>query len=637
MATDVQEKNTYFADVVSATENPKRVNFRALFNTETREDSDFVLPLECIKAVKHKFKKSLVGYFVGKSVAFTLVKNYVTNTWGKFSFEKVMKDDDGFFFFKFASINGVEQVLEQVPWLLRNTPLILQKWKPNISLTKDKVTKVPVWVKMHRVPTVSYSEDGLSLIGSQIGKPIMLDAFTSAMCVDPWGRIGFARALIEVSTEKELKEEVIMAVPFEDGIGCTKERIRTSGDGFTTVTSKKKNKGKAQIGGNTKKSNGFKVNNLNANLQYRPVTVQKDNSAKTNEDPSVEDPNSVFISPNSFDALCDNDDSVKDEEDSDSEVEESYVVYDSNTIVIKGASTPSNDDLDVYVCAILESHVDLSALSHVCSQVFRSWDWTSNANLCSKGCRIIVGWNTDVVNLMVLSQSNQTMHVKIVYKSSNKIMFCTSIYASNSQTDRRMPWEELGLHKNFTRGSPWNLMGDFNVALNLEDYHSGPSSLNSAMNEFKDCVAKNEVMDVNASGLHYTWNQKPRGGGGVLNKLDRIMGNMDFIDSYPGAFALFQPYRISDHSLAVLKIPTLTIAKPKPFKFFNFITFKERLLGVVSEHWKMNTSGHFMFQVVSKLKVLKKPMRKLVHDQGNLHDRVNRLRVELDEVQKDLY
>ncbi|GJX32937.1 hypothetical protein Tco_0242792 [Tanacetum coccineum] len=84
-----------------------------------------------------------------------------------------MKDEDGFFFFKFASISGVEQVLEQRPWLIRNTPLILQKWTPNMSFTKDKVTKVPVWVKMHRVPTVAYSEDGLSLIGSQIGKLIM--------------------------------------------------------------------------------------------------------------------------------------------------------------------------------------------------------------------------------------------------------------------------------------------------------------------------------------------------------------------------------------------------------------------------------------------------------------------------------
>ncbi|GKC98104.1 hypothetical protein Tco_1168379 [Tanacetum coccineum] len=34
------------------------------------------------------------------------------------------------------------------------------------------------------------------------------------------------------------------------------------------------------------------------------------------------------------------------------------------------------------------------------------------------------------------------------------------------------------------------------------------------------------------------------------------------------------------------------------------------------------------------MKTLKKPFRKLLQDQGNLHERVNRLRVELDEVQK---
>ncbi|GKB52853.1 hypothetical protein Tco_0903606 [Tanacetum coccineum] len=44
-------------------------------------------------------------------------------------------------------------------------------------------------------------------------------------------------------------------------------------------------------------------------------------------------------------------------------------------------------------------------------------------------------------------------------------------------------------------------------------------------------------------------------------------------------------------------------------------------------------NGYSMFQVVQKMRMLKKPLRKLLHDQGNLHDRVNRLRVELDEVQ----
>nr|GEY40675.1 hypothetical protein [Tanacetum cinerariifolium] len=76
-------------------------------------------------------------------------------------------------------------------------------------------------------------------------------------------------------------------------------------------------------------------------------------------------------------------------------------------------------------------------------------------------------------------------------------------------------------------------MGDFNVALNLEDSISGSSRLNAAMYDFKACVNNIEVMDINSSGLHYTWNQKPKGRGGILKKLDRIIGNIDFVDSYP--------------------------------------------------------------------------------------------------------
>ncbi|GKE03736.1 hypothetical protein Tco_1395754, partial [Tanacetum coccineum] len=49
--------------------------------------------------------------------------------------------------------------------------------------------------------------------------------------------------------------------------------------------------------------------------------------------------------------------------DSDSKVEEVYAESVTNVVKSKGASTPSSDGLDVYVCAILESHVDIPALS----------------------------------------------------------------------------------------------------------------------------------------------------------------------------------------------------------------------------------------------------------------------------------
>ncbi|GJT85208.1 hypothetical protein Tco_1066925 [Tanacetum coccineum] len=102
------------------------------------------------------------------------------------------------------------------------------------------------------------------------------------------------------------------------------------------------------------------------------------------------------------------------------------------------------------------------------------------------------------------------------------------------------------------------------------------------------------------------------------------------------SYALFQPYRISDHSPAVLNIPNLPFNKPKPFKIFNFLAHKSQFRELLSSVWSVNVDGHKMYQVVSKLKALKKPFRKLLHDQGNLHDRVNKLRFELDEVQKAL-
>ena len=97
-----------------------------------------------------------------------------------------MKNDAGVYLFKFDSKDGVDRVLQSGPWLICKSPLILNKWTPNISLTKNALIKVSVWLKLHNVPLLAYSEDGLSLIATQVGKPIMLDAFTSSMCIDFW-------------------------------------------------------------------------------------------------------------------------------------------------------------------------------------------------------------------------------------------------------------------------------------------------------------------------------------------------------------------------------------------------------------------------------------------------------------------
>ncbi|GKD26031.1 putative RNA-directed DNA polymerase, eukaryota, reverse transcriptase zinc-binding domain protein, partial [Tanacetum coccineum] len=41
------------------------------------------------------------------------------------------------------------------------------------------------------------------------------------------------------------------------------------------------------------------------------------------------------------------------------------------------------------------------------------WKWTSNGSLCSKGTRIILGWNDDLVDVMIMAQTNQVMHIQL--------------------------------------------------------------------------------------------------------------------------------------------------------------------------------------------------------------------------------
>ncbi|PWA59001.1 RNA-directed DNA polymerase, eukaryota, Reverse transcriptase zinc-binding domain protein [Artemisia annua] len=248
------------------------------------------------------------------------------------------------------------------------------------------------------------------------------------------------------------------------------------------------------------------------------------------------------------------------------------------------------------ICAVLESHVDAFVVYDTCRKVCSRWKWTSNGSICDKGSRIILGWNDDIVDVMIMSQTNQIMHVQVNIRAENKTLFCSFVYADNYYVKRRALWSNLESHAK--------------------------------------CVTNMEVADVNSTGLHFTWNQKPKGSNRTLKKIDRIMSNLQFCDTYPGSFAIFLPYRISDHSPCVLRIPHVAMLKPKPFKFSNFLVHKEGFMDTANLGWNMNVNGCAMYRVLKRLKGLKSPFRKLLHNQGNLHERVDRLRKELDEVQK---
>ncbi|GKE57961.1 cytokinin dehydrogenase 3-like protein, partial [Tanacetum coccineum] len=106
-------------------------------------------------------------------------------------------------------MDGLDVMLENGPWFIRNKMLILKKWHPDENLLKEDVL---VWVKLHGVPVTAFSEDSLSAIATKLDTPLMLDSYTSDMYMKSWGRSSYARVMIELRANVELKDNIVVAM-----------------------------------------------------------------------------------------------------------------------------------------------------------------------------------------------------------------------------------------------------------------------------------------------------------------------------------------------------------------------------------------------------------------------------------------
>ncbi|XP_035835825.1 uncharacterized protein LOC110919102 [Helianthus annuus] len=266
-------------------------------SSEAVDGADVVIPLSSVKQVTDRYANTLYGYFLGKRLAFPVVDFFAKNNWMKYGLSRLMMNANGFFFFKFKTKEGMDQMLEDGPWMIRNVPIILKEWSASIKLEKEDIKAIPVWVKMHDVPLAAFTEDG------------------------------YARALIEVQAGVELKKSVTIAIPSLDGNGHSMVEVKIDYDWEPLRCSsccvfghddsscpknpqissvgdvEKKNDDFQVVGAKKKKANnqGLHMKNQKPKLVYRPVVHPKSKSSLRS--PLI---NQVPMS-NPFDILKDDD------------------------------------------------------------------------------------------------------------------------------------------------------------------------------------------------------------------------------------------------------------------------------------------------------------------------------------------
>ncbi|KAL0455444.1 UNVERIFIED_CONTAM: hypothetical protein Slati_0883600 [Sesamum latifolium] len=81
-----------------------------------------------------------------------------------------------------------------------------------MALRKLKHTEVPVWIKLKHLPAEYWTEEGLSVVASGIGKPLYPDAITKA-CT----RLDFARVCVMLNISSKLPKHIVILAPTAEG------------------------------------------------------------------------------------------------------------------------------------------------------------------------------------------------------------------------------------------------------------------------------------------------------------------------------------------------------------------------------------------------------------------------------------
>ncbi|XP_074291655.1 uncharacterized protein LOC141618445 [Silene latifolia] len=219
---------------------------------------------------------------------------------------------------------------------------------------------------------------------------------------------------------------------------------------------------------------------------------------------------------------------------------------------------------------LLETKLKPSMLLNRNTSICDGWSVSTN---CSwhKGSRIWVLWKPDLFYIQFVSYSAQHIHMMVHSRVDNKDFQLTMIYAFNGLYERNELWNTLkGISTNCCM--PWLWLGDFNTVLSPIERLGG-----------------------NATDAEME----------VYSRLDRAMGNQEWLDGYANSLAHFHPEGLFDHCPCTIVDRNAAIGGKRTFKYFNMWGLAPSFKESVAMAWATVYRGTKMFSLVKKLKALK--------------------------------
>ncbi|XP_060960884.1 uncharacterized protein LOC133031410 [Cannabis sativa] len=543
-----------------------------------------------------------------------VIDGFVRRLW-KDKIDKVGMLSYGIFLIRFHDVVDRDVVLNGGYIFFNKRPVIMKAWDPNVDFKKEDVSRVPVWITMDDLELKYWGEKSLFKIVGQIGEPLMVDAVTKER-----DKLSYPRVLIEVSIHQEFPDTIY----FENEFGNTVPAKvnyewkpilckNCKGMGHETIDCRKR-EGKTQEW----------VVKRGPEKEF--IQVRNGWKLKEKEPPLQTEMTNVFIVliaadkgvmaaavPASFTAVGDATAGSKEEI---QEGGEDPLLFMDKVISwnVRGINSQQKQlNVKQFIAlqkadlvGLLETRVKSSKLGDLYQRMFQGWCFTTNL-AWHKGGRIIMAWNHLLFNITIIKCTSQMIHSHIETLNNRYKFFITFVYGFNDENGRKVLWNDL---RSVSSQEPWLILGDFNDILS-KDERIGDKARISTSTAFLECVNDCQISYIKSSDCFFTWSNKQQASDRIYYKIDRVLANQAWLDFFTRAEALFLNEGTFDHTPVVLNIyPAAPVGK-KPFKYFRMWSSHPSYHTEVKKIWEGKISGSKMFQVVSKLKILKNFFRDL--------------------------
>ncbi|XP_061955562.1 uncharacterized protein LOC133677489 [Populus nigra] len=638
------------------------------------------IPEELLTDSSEKWTRCMVGFCPGFKMNYHIVNMIATRAWKNHGLENVMTTAGGFMIFRFNIEAAMHDVLEKGPWMFGGKAIILQQWHPHFVFDKNKISKLPVWIRLHGLPFPLWSKAGLSLIASMAGRPLSCDEQTYN-CT----RLDYARVCIEIDAALPLihqfeietplfVEPIMIQVEYEwkpprCGKCCLFGHVCPSVPSLApTVKGKEICEPTTSMrippaAVNTPRENTFMapqvvtdtlppVSNEHAlNIPVSKVMVQHLASPASTSNSDIAQPpeeaSLLHIIPyaNPILATAWNDNCGSDQESTHDpqhmEDCQHLLTGFSNCMENRMASLTNNSNP---LTDTTESSLDASFPQGTTSSLqvkkkkgkksqtkiapanlntvttslnLPAWKFLSNSNT-SPTCRILVGWDPSIFHLSCLQLSDQWVTCNVFSLTTKETFQITFVYGLNTPAGRSSLWNYITQQAPLLSSTPWLLLGDFNAILKSSDRAGGDPNWYGHQNDFDTCIQDTELIQLPYSGLKFTWHNGQLGGNSIMKKLDWIFANHSLLLKWPLAHYKVLPRDHSDHSAMILEFqPHLQRPPASSFKFLNFWADREDFLDIVRTIWHTPSSGNPIYSFTSKLQALKHALKNLHRHNSN--------------------